>query len=72
MRALQFNIEVGRLLLDDFHDIHRKDLDYIISQASRNNLSWHPDDVYIVFMGKGEDLFHFLYEVAFRYDIEIL
>lgn len=72
MRALQFKIEVDGLKLKDFHDIHREDLDFVTKQAAKNHLNWYPDDGKITFTGKHEDLFTFLYDVAYRYDIEIM
>lgn len=77
MRALQFKIEVEALNLKDYHDIHREDLDFITKQAQKNNLNWYPASdkgrwSVLVFTGKHEDLFTFLYDVAYRYDIEIM
>ena len=72
MRSLQFKIKVEALALRDFDEVHREDLDFITNQASKNHLSWFPERENLVFTGKHEDLFTFLYDVAYRYDIEIM
>lgn len=72
MRTLKFKIEVDGLRLKDYYDIHREDLDFIIKAAKKNNLNWILERENLVFTGKHEDLFTFLYDVAYRYDIEIM
>lgn len=72
MRALKFKIKVEALVLREHLDYHRADLDFIIDQAKKNNLNWIPERENLVFTGKHEDLFTFLYDVAYRYDIEIM
>ena len=72
MRALQFKIKVESLVLRDFQDIHREDIDFVTTQAGKNNLNWFPERENICFTGKHEDLFTFLYDVAYRYDIELM
>ena len=72
MRAMQFKIKVEGLALRDFTEYHREDLDFVIEAGKKNNLNWVPERENLVFTGKHEDLFTFLYDVAYRYDIEIM
>lgn len=72
MRTMQFKITVEALKLRDHLEYHREDLDFVIEAAKKNNLNWIPERENLVFTGKHEDLFTFLYDVAYRYDIEIM
>lgn len=72
MRALEFKIMVDGLTLQNYKGLHREDKDFVIQQANKNHLSFYPGDEGTTFTGKHEDLFTFLYDVAYRFDIEMI
>lgn len=72
MRALEFKIKVDGLALRDFTEYHREDLDFVTNAASKNHLNWFPERDNLMFTGKHEDLFTFLYDVSYRYDVELM
>lgn len=72
---LHIKIHMDGLTLRNYTEtLHKADKEFITQSANRNNLSWYPceDGVSLRFTGKHGDLFTFLYDVAFRYDIELV
>lgn len=75
MRALEFKIYPDKLTTKDWSHWKRADAHHILSVATDNNVTCVEDGVgydTMVFKGTPENLFHFMYDVAYRYDIEII
>jgi len=72
MRALEFKIMVDGLTMKNYDRLHREDKDFVVQQANKNHLSFYPCDEGMTFTGKHEDMFTFLYDVAYRFDIELM
>lgn len=74
MRALQFKIYVDKLTTKDWSHWKRVDQEHILDCAEKNGVKGYLDKINdtITFEGKQGQLFHFMYDVAYRYDIEII
>lgn len=75
MRALKFKIRVDSLTTEDWSHWKREDQEHITRCAELNGVTWTDGfDKYdrMVFSGTPEQLFNFMYDVAYRYDIEIV
>lgn len=74
MRTLQFKIKVDSLTTHDWSHWKREDQEHITRCADMNGVTWAEGEKYdsMVFTGKPEQLFNFMYDVAYRYDLEIM
>lgn len=72
MRALEFKIKVDGLALRHFTEYPMEDIEFVIETGKKNNVGWVQERENIHFTGKHEDLFTFLYDLAYKYDIEIM
>lgn len=75
MRALVFKIYVDKLVTKDWSHWKRADQEHIKEVANQNGvlLAWELDGFdTVTFKGSPEELFNFMYDVAYRYDIEII
>ena len=72
MRALKFKIKVDELVLRDYLDYHREDLEYVIDLVRRNHLLWNMRNENMHITGKTQNMYNFLYDLAYRYDIELM
>lgn len=75
MRTLEFKIHRDKLITKDWSHWKREDQNYIMTKAGDNNIECvedaHGYDT-MTFKGRSEDLFDFLHDVAYRYDIELV
>lgn len=74
MRALQFKIRLEELVLKDWEKIDRLDRKFVAETARRQDLTmvYGPKYEEMVFRGKPNDLYFFLYSIAYKYDIELI
>ena len=72
MRALKFKIKVDELVLRDYLDYHREDLEYVIDLVRKNHLLWNMRNENMHITGKNQYMYNFLYDLAYRYDIELM
>lgn len=74
-RNLEFKIQVAGLVLAHWKDWKREDQEYILEQANRNKVRYVASEYEpntITFKGDAGNLFEFMYDLAYRYDIEIV
>ncbi len=74
MRALQFKINLDSLVLKDWNRWSDKDKKHIGDLAEQNKLRLWYDEKYdeMGFEGKQTNLFFFLHDLSYRYDIELI
>lgn len=74
MRALVFKIRVDHVALQNYGSWKRADRDFIMEQAKRNHIDPRMDmeENQMIFEGDLKSIFLFLYDLAYRYDIELV
>ena len=75
MNALQFKIRLDELEMLDWNEWKRADQERILEVAKKNHLTIEPhrsDKEAVVIKGKPENLYWFMYDVAYNYDIELI
>ena len=72
MRAIQFRITLCTLVMKDWDEWKREDQNFIEKCAKQNNISSKYDMGEVTYTGSQKDLFFFLHDLAYRYDIEII
>ena len=70
---LQFKIEVGSLRWKEVDKLEKADILFILEQSRKNKLdNRNSVDGSKVFEGTHENLYHFLFDLSYRYDIELV
>ena len=74
MRALQFKIALETLTLKEWDRWGTRDQKHIINVAEDNKLRIWVDKEFdeIIFEGKPQNLYFFMTDLSFRYDIELI
>ena len=74
MKAMEFRILLEKLILKDWDRWEKKDRKYIRTVAEKNHIKVVevPDEGAALFYGKPDHLYFFLYDVAYRYDVELV
>lgn len=74
MRALQFKIQLETLTLKEWERWGTRDQKYIIKVAEDNKLRIWIDQEFdeLILDGKPQNLYFFLQEISFRYDVELI
>lgn len=74
MRALQFKITLEQLILKEWDRWKREDQVFIEERARNNGVSADYDPKYdeMNFSGTPQQLYFFMYDLAYRYDIELI
>lgn len=76
MSALKFKIEPEALILLNWDECEPEDKEFILECLENNHMEWERrytlNTHQIVLKGLKATMFSFLYEVASRYDIEII
>ena len=73
-RAVLFKIEVDCLIQKNWSLWKRADQEHFERSAVKNGVEMNYDPKYdeMTYTGAFASLFHFMYDVAYRYDIEIM
>lgn len=72
MSALKMKIRVDSLVIEYWSMWEEEDQDFIRKCFEDNNLDAEYTPTTVILKGKHENLFTFMYDVAYRYDIELV
>lgn len=75
MRNLEFKITVDSLILKGWSHWKRADQDHIQKTATHNGVVWFSENDGLntmTFKGEPDELFLFMYDLAYTYDIEMI